>query len=686
MANVLFKKGLLKNLPAEKVAGTIYVTTDERAMYLDVDASTRIRLGDFNEIPNLNALPDVSHTGGAPNPTGLYYSVAENVLARYDSANKKWAQINPDNWFELKDFTQTLTSNTTDGTTTVQVVSKIEQVNENNQSGGRYGSQYNSILKFKDSGSVTISTEGTDTIKISATDQSVSDVAHHYTPSGAGTLVESETDSATGNTFITGVKTDAAGHVVKVTSKAAVIDKVSNAQLTSTDETTESGEKSAVKLNFSIDHGTPNAAAANIRISGAGATTVTHSSDNDTIKISSTDQSVSDAAHHYTPTAVAGSKITVGDRKIISEIQRDNKGHVTGASVIDENKVSSVTMSSGSTTGGVSIATTVANARGGSPAGSITIKGAGNTSITSTDGGASVTIETHDTKVTSAANHYKAKKTTADGTPTTTDIAAGTYKAADSATTETRENVKTPVVTGVTIDAAGHVTGITAVKIADTHAGLETAELAAQASGWQLNVVNTDKSAATSTFDPVINYGKNSEGNTTQTVHGLNGAFTLDTYTTGEVDAKITTAIQATGAMVLKGELTSTKSLPTTDVAAGDTYIVTADKLTVAGNKCEIGDLFVAKADKATGSDNNNWYYVPSGNDKHIIIGKEATGTVGAVLIDGNETASAEYGSINFNSDATKSPSGIIATKVENSASLGAKDVSFTFSMEWGSF
>lgn len=697
MANVLFKKGLLKNLPAEKVAGTIYVTTDERAMYLDVDASTRIRLGDFNEIPNLNALPDVSHTGGAPNPTGLYYSVAENVLARYDSANKKWAQINPDNWFELKDFTQTLTSNTTDGTTTVQVVSKIEQVNENNQSGGRYGSQYNSILKFKDGGSVTISTEGTtgsdgittlDTIKISATDQSVSDVAHHYKPTGDGTLVGAETDSATGNTFITGVKTDAAGHVVKVTKKAAVIDKVSNAKLTSTDETAiaSEGEKSAVKLNFSIDHGTPNAAAANIRFSGAGATTVTHSADNDTIQISSTDQSVSDAAHHYTPTAVPGSKISVKTGTIISEIQRDDKGHITGVDTRNENKVSSVTMTSGSTTGGVSITTKVANDRGGSPENSITIKGAGNTSITSTDGGASVTIETHDTKVTSAANHYKAKKTTADGTPTTTDIAAGTYNAADSATTETRENVKTPVVTGVTIDAAGHVTGITAVKIADTHAGLETAELAAQATGWQLNVVNTDKSAATGTFDPTIKYGKNSEGATTKEVHGQNGSFTLDTYTTGEVDAKITTAIQATGAMVLKGELTSTKSLPTTNVAAGDTYIVTADKLTVAGNKCEIGDLFVAKADKATGSDNNNWYYVPSGNDKHIIIGKEATGTVGAVLIDGNETASAEYGSINFNSDATQSPSLIKATKIENPSALGSKDVSFTFSMEWGSF
>lgn len=682
MANVLFKKGLLAGLKDAPIKeGTIYVTTDERAMYLDVDASTRIRLGDFIEVADIDSLPS---TGA--NVSALYYATKENVLAKWNGNN--WVQINPDNWFELKSFTQTLSSTTTDNVTTVQVLSTIEQVNEADKSGGRHGSEYTSLLKFKDDGSVTISTEGTDTIKISATDQSVSDVAHHYTPSGDGTLAEAEADTnETSNTFITGVKTDAAGHVVKVTSKAAVIDKVSNAQLNSSDETAKAGETSAVKLNFSIDHGIPNAAADNIRISGAGATTVTHSPDKETIQISSTDQSVSDAAHHYTPTAVPGSKISVDSGKIISEIQRDDKGHVTGASVTDENKVSSVTMSSGSVTGGVSIATTVANARGGSPAGSITLKGSGDTTITSTDEGKSVAIETHDTKVTSAANHYKAKQAK-DGTK---DIVAGTYEAVDSVSSKEDEDVtagkaKTPVVTGVTIDAAGHVTGITATKIADTHAELSTAALAAQATGWQLSVTNSDNSTAVGTFDPLIKYGKNDKGATTKEVHGQNGSFTLDTYTTEEVDAKITTAIQATGAMVLKGELTSTKSLPTTNIAAGDTYIVTADKLNVAGNVCEIGDLFVAKADMASGSTNDNWYYVPSGNDKHIIIGKESTGTVGAVLIDGNETANAEYGSINFNSDATQSPSLIKATKIENSASLGAQDVSFTFSMEWGSF
>ena len=142
--------------------------------------------------------------------------------------------------------------------------------------------------------------------------------------------------------------------------------------------------------------------------------------------------------------------------------------------------------------------------------------------------------------------------------------------------------------------------------------------------------------------------------------------------------------------MVLKGELNSTQSLPTADIAAGDTYIVTENGITVAGNVCEIGDLLVAKADIVTDSTNANWYYVPSGNDRHIVIGtnNDTAKTVGAVLVDGNQTANVKYGSINFNSDASASDSLIKAEKFVDAASgdLGAQDVRFVFSMEWGSF
>lgn len=87
MANVFFKKGLLANLPESYSAGTFYVTTDERAMYLDIDDSTRIRLGDFIQVAAVANLP----TEGA-STSALYYCVAENILAKWNGS--EWTQIN----------------------------------------------------------------------------------------------------------------------------------------------------------------------------------------------------------------------------------------------------------------------------------------------------------------------------------------------------------------------------------------------------------------------------------------------------------------------------------------------------------------------------------------------------------------------------------------------------------------
>ncbi len=90
MANVAFKKGLLTNLPAEHVEGTIYVTTDERALYLDISGSDRIRIGDFQEVENISALEEIT----SPSQTALYYVKDINCLAKYNGS--EWKQINPD--------------------------------------------------------------------------------------------------------------------------------------------------------------------------------------------------------------------------------------------------------------------------------------------------------------------------------------------------------------------------------------------------------------------------------------------------------------------------------------------------------------------------------------------------------------------------------------------------------------
>lgn len=77
--SLMFKKGLLANLPANKTSGTIYVTTDERAMYIDVDPNTRIRLGDFIEVATQADLAKYKPYS----TTSLYYVEDVNALMKY---------------------------------------------------------------------------------------------------------------------------------------------------------------------------------------------------------------------------------------------------------------------------------------------------------------------------------------------------------------------------------------------------------------------------------------------------------------------------------------------------------------------------------------------------------------------------------------------------------------------------
>ena len=90
MANVAFKKGLLGNLPSTYAEGTFYVTTDERAIYLDVSDSSRIRLGDFQEFATVAAL----EANANPSTTALYYVSDINCLAKWNGTG--YVQINLD--------------------------------------------------------------------------------------------------------------------------------------------------------------------------------------------------------------------------------------------------------------------------------------------------------------------------------------------------------------------------------------------------------------------------------------------------------------------------------------------------------------------------------------------------------------------------------------------------------------
>lgn len=91
MAMVKFTKGTLANLGnVEKVAGQVLITTDERAMYLDLSSTQRIRIGDFQEYANWAAIQAIPAANLST--TALYYAAAENILAKYTGSG--WTQIN----------------------------------------------------------------------------------------------------------------------------------------------------------------------------------------------------------------------------------------------------------------------------------------------------------------------------------------------------------------------------------------------------------------------------------------------------------------------------------------------------------------------------------------------------------------------------------------------------------------
>ena len=96
MANLNFKYGIYKNLPSlsKESLGTVYITTDEQAMYVDLQVkedekqvAKRLRIGDiivYQSAYDPNFKP--------PYQVGFYYFVASNALMRYDG--KAWKQVN----------------------------------------------------------------------------------------------------------------------------------------------------------------------------------------------------------------------------------------------------------------------------------------------------------------------------------------------------------------------------------------------------------------------------------------------------------------------------------------------------------------------------------------------------------------------------------------------------------------
>lgn len=93
MAMLNFKKGRYSALPTTYTEGTVYVTTDEKAMYVDISSTERIRLGQIVTVKDLATFeglkPPFSHEA-------FYYIVDDNALMRNNGTaeSPNWTQIN----------------------------------------------------------------------------------------------------------------------------------------------------------------------------------------------------------------------------------------------------------------------------------------------------------------------------------------------------------------------------------------------------------------------------------------------------------------------------------------------------------------------------------------------------------------------------------------------------------------
>ena len=266
MANVFFKRGTLNSLNNQPIRdGTIYITTDERAMYVDIDGTQRIRLGDFVEYANWSAIEAIEN----PNPHSLYYANSENILAKYDAATGNWSQVNGrvaiDNIISFVNQTAATANDVTTVKTTL-----VDADGDTVEGQTTYASANNSLLKITGSNTVENVTNRR-TAAITITPANLKESASLSTSSISNGVRLSINNKQTG--------TDANGTAVNTSvADANPIDFIASNGLTITRDTTTGN------INFSAEGAYTdlqttfsNAGALSIRLSDGEGNSVTQS-------------------------------------------------------------------------------------------------------------------------------------------------------------------------------------------------------------------------------------------------------------------------------------------------------------------------------------------------------------------------------------------------------------------------
>lgn len=705
--------------------GAFYLTNDTNRLYIG-------KASDNAELLNngVQVVADVNSLPSAPPAIDgdFYYCKAENVFAVYDKDTGKWVQINVDSYVNEVTNTVSLSGKT------ATINTKVGDSNNHSQTDN---------FKITAGQDVGISVSGKE-ITITSVDEKTTE-AGHYAPS-----TEQGTYSVESGSYVTGVKYDSKGHVIGVTSgtpaattntitvteadgvatvtssvngKAANF-KVTGSGATSVSETNDNvitissvdehttkeghynptadasaqlslsnkilttvsrddnghvtaidGAASQEDLKSTVVNGTNKATLSytaknvfgtgssdSVAIAGSGAVTVTGDATSKTISISSTDRSVTEAQYHYTPATDENSTLSLS-KKILTTATRDSKGHITNISGEDTKEAIAHTVVS--ITDGAKVNTTTKTIFGDDKTDNFSIVGDGATTVSSSED-KTITIASTDEKVTNVGNHY---------TPIAEDSAK---KEASNTAAATAAKAQTPVITGIEMDAAGHVTGVISKKISDTHNDINSVDISITNGKLGVSVSTIDGTTKSDNQELKITYGEKDDASATLPD---NGEWNLDVYTIAETDAKIAAAVGANGAVQIVGTISAQSDLTgKTNIKTGDTYIVTStDHAVIFGNTTSSGDMFIAKADKASGSTSADWYYVPAGND----VVKTAGITNGFQLQEG--VTNTVLGQVKFANTSTTATDFQIAPTVTNAPGT-YNTTTVSYNLYWGEF
>ena len=412
-----------------------------------------------------------------------------------------------------------------------------------------------------------------------------------------------------------------------------------NSVVTNDDMTTEvSAVTGGAQVTSTVTQTAGKEVTDSFKITGEKGVVVTADADNDVIKLSADQITVAATAGQKDATVTLTSDLlTNGSQafKIVGGTNVDSIG-VSGNNItinVKDTINESLTNSLSTSNGKVSVSTTVSPSEGQEVTGSYSVTGTNGISVASNTAGDTLTITADQVEV---------------------GVGAITNGAAVSLASDLVDSTKKDfnIISGndnVTVSVDGKNVKISTV---DKDTKIDKIEATALNAGYSITATPNVGEELTTSFDPVISFGKTGAKSD---VHFVNNVASLDVYTTSQTDALIASELKLFNAMMYKGAIPSGGSLPTTNIAIGDTYLVSSDGFVHNGTTYPAGTMAIARpANDGVQEDSNGfipadsvvWDFV-TGSQVDTLYGFDAltngiqltangTGVAGTLTVNGD--------------------------------------------------